>query len=212
MNLFNLPFSLMDQFYVNRKPFFIIILFLGISWFIFDTVWKNFFHNSNTNGSNKKYFIKSKRKGKPINQKILENYYREGLNDSDIDYFRQTMATALDNINQVETFAQKNPTLHKLNQKYRMNELLHTFFKAIVAKPQRIDTASDFLYKELPSLVVLYQKFNEIDNHIYQDKETQRVLELSQDSIKRAYEKINQEYHKFIAEDLETLHNAADNF
>lgn len=212
MNFFNLPFLLMDPIDNELGTIFTIFLFLGIALIITYIIWKNFFHNSNTIRTNKKHFLKTNPNNKRINRKILANYYKQGLNDSDIDYFRQIMASALKQINQIETISRKNQTLSSLTQEYQISQLLHGFFKEIVAKPQKIDVASDFLYKELPTLVTLYTKFNEIDGYIYKDHETKKVLKISQNAIKNAYQKINDEYHKFITEDLETLHDAANNF
>ncbi|BDR56148.1 5-bromo-4-chloroindolyl phosphate hydrolysis family protein [Xylocopilactobacillus apis] len=184
-----------------------IIIFIFLISAIGSIIWKSF-HYINTKSKCKE----QRNKGKNINKKVLANYHKEGLNDHDIDYFREMMATALKQINQIESISSKNKTLKSINKELNLEHLLHGFFKAIVAKPNRIDAASNFLFKELPSLTTIYQKYSEIDSYLYKDQDTEKVLNLSKEAIEKAYHKINEEYHKFISDDLQTLHDAADNF
>ncbi|BDR58235.1 5-bromo-4-chloroindolyl phosphate hydrolysis family protein [Xylocopilactobacillus apicola] len=170
------------------------------------------FYYLNTKSSSIEHIYKYSTRGRKISEKVLKNYYKEGLNDNDIRYFRETMATALKQINQIESLTDKNKTLSKLNQKLNLNKLLHGFFKEIVAKPSKIEEAGEFLYKELPALNTIYVKYSQIDSHLYKDQETDKVLQISIEAINNAYKKINEQYHKFIADDLDTLHEAANNF
>ena len=219
MNFDNVFFPMMfdpyGTFYDQSDPLIqtikLLILFsLGISFVI---IIVKFTHYLITKTNFKEYpSYKNNIKGKHISKKILENYYAEGLNDNDIEYFRDTMATALKEINQIESLGYKNKTLEQLNKTLNMNKLLHSFFKAIVEKPSKIENAGDFLYKQLPTLATLYTKYSEIDSHLYKDDETIEALEFSKNTINKAYSKINEQYHKFIAEDIETLNDAANNF
>lgn len=169
-------------------------------------------YNLNTKYASKEYRYKYSIKGKRINKKILKHYYEAGLNDKDIEFFRQTMATALKQINKIESLSDKNSTLTNINKDLNLSQLLHSFFKEIVNKPSKLDIASEFLYKDLPTLTKLYMKYVEIDSYLYKDKDTDRVLKISIEAIYNAYEKINEEYRKFISDDLSELNDTANTF
>lgn len=131
------------------------------------------------------------------NKDKIQHYYDQGLNDSEIEYFRSQMAVARDQIKSIESGVNQTAKLRAIEVRYNTIEVLQNFFKDIVEEPTRFTQASQFLYKFLPSLEDLIQKYNEINGHVAKNKQTYLILERSAQTIEQICEQITDEYVLF---------------
>ncbi|UUX34016.1 5-bromo-4-chloroindolyl phosphate hydrolysis family protein [Fundicoccus culcitae] len=142
------------------------------------------------------HFTQTKHQPK-VKQNIREHYYEQGLSDQDIDYFREQMAPAKEQIEHINEIFGQTAKLRAIEVRHNTNKVLQSFFKDIVEEPQRIAQASTFLYKYLPSLEDLILKYNEINSHVAKNKQTYIILDRSAQIIDELCQQISEEYVLF---------------
>ncbi|MDR1568243.1 MAG: 5-bromo-4-chloroindolyl phosphate hydrolysis family protein [Streptococcaceae bacterium] len=145
---------------------------------------------------------KKEARGKPDKEK---QYHAAGLNDQDIEAFRSTMAEAKQNIIDWERNITKSPTLSQINHETNGLTAAKELFKEIVETPKRITEADTFLYKHLPSVVSLTDKYLKITEHKIKAESTLETLAKSEGVIWQVSEQIALDYTSFISEVLEDL-------
>lgn len=159
-----------------------------------------------------KYFLKlfNRRYPKPvkhqnISKSMLKHYQLIGLSDDEVQLFRKTMQEAKSNIQHLEATTQASPQLKAIALKHRTINISQAYFKALVSEPKRLIEADSFLYKHLPNLVHLSQKYLEINQHEVKTTATYEVLEKSLKSINDLSSEIANDYTKFVADDIDDL-------
>lgn len=133
----------------------------------------------------------------PNNKDMMQHYYEQDLTDSEITYFREQMATAKEQILTIETELNQTAKLRAIEVRYNTVQVMQSFFKDIIEEPKRVNQASQFIYKFLPSLEDLAQKYNEINGHVAKNKQTYLILEKSAQTIENLCEQITDEYVLF---------------
>lgn len=126
-----------------------------------------------------------------------QHYRQQGLSDQEIDFLREQMAPAKVHIEAIEQAFQENAKLRSIELKYNTIKVCQQQFKDIVNDPTRLAEASDFLYKYLPSLEDILQKYNEINGHITKNKQSYLIMERSCEIIEQLCQKINDHYLQF---------------
>lgn len=132
-----------------------------------------------------------------VKQNIRDHYYEQGLTDQEIDYFRDQMAPAKEQIEHINDIFGQTAKLRAVEVRNNTNKVLQSFFKDIVEDPQRLPQASTFLYKYLPSLEDLILKYNEINGHVAKNKQTYLILDRSAQIIDELCQQISEEYVLF---------------
>lgn len=87
----------------------------------------------------------------------LAHYRHLGMSNADIRFFRSTMQTAAQQIQQLETNMAAAPKLKAIELHDEPVKVSQATFKALVQTPQKLTLAADFLYRHLPRLVQLSQ-------------------------------------------------------
>lgn len=139
------------------------------------------------------------------NKDMYEHYKKHGLDHKEIDYFRQQMATAKEQIETIEKNVQQTAKLRAIETRNNSIKVCQSFFKDIVNHPQKIGQANQFLYRFLPSLVDLTDKYNEINNHVAKNKQTYQILEKSAQTIDLVCQQITDEYIMFHKNEIDDL-------
>lgn len=142
---------------------------------------------------------------KSMSSKMLKHYEKSGLSGDEIDLFRDTMRTTEKQIERLEQNLNSNPTLHALENKEQPVRVSKALFKEIVKEPQNLSKISDFLYKHLPTLLHLSDKYLEINQHEVKTEDAYTVLDQSLDVMRQLSQKIKQDYADFVADDLDDI-------
>lgn len=132
--------------------------------------------------------------------------YREaGLSEQEIAFFREQMATAKEQIIAVEREFNRTAKLKAIETRHNTVKVAKNFFKELVNDPTHLSSASYFLYKLLPSLEDLVEKYNEINGHVAKNKQTYLILEKSAATIEQVCQQINDAYVQFHQSDYEEM-------
>ncbi|MCD2255299.1 5-bromo-4-chloroindolyl phosphate hydrolysis family protein [Agrilactobacillus fermenti] len=140
-----------------------------------------------------------------LSHRLMEHYKQAGLSDSDIVFFRQTMAEAEKTIRHLDKAINDTPKLKTIDLNLDIIKVSKSMFAAIVKEPQRMAEASDFLYKHLPTITKLSDKYIEISHHEIKTTDTWEVLAKSLDVIKNLGNQIRKDYTTFVADDLDDM-------
>ncbi len=135
----------------------------------------------------------------------IKAYQEAGLSKDDISYFREQMAPVRDNIFQLEETINETAKLRAINQRHNIVETCQDYFRSIVEEPNRIGEAGTFIYKLLPNITDLVDKYNEINGHVAKNKQTYLILDRSAQMIERIGEEINADYIQFHKATYEAL-------
>lgn len=139
---------------------------------------------------------------KPNHEK---RYHDAGLNDQEIETFRSTMNEAKENIIALEKNIKASPKLQAIDIETKATVAAKALFKEIVEDPKKITQADVFLYKRLPNIVNLTEKYVKITQHKIKAETTVETLKKSEMVIRQVSEQIANDYTKFVADDLEEL-------
>lgn len=134
---------------------------------------------------------------KKMKGNMRDHYYKAGLDDAEIDYFRQQMAEAKSHILELEKNIQATVKLKAIDQEHNVVATTKHYFKDIVQEPQRIASAGHFLYKLLPTIHDLTSKYNEINQHVAKNKQTYLILNRSAEVINDLAKEITEDYLSF---------------
>lgn len=153
---------------------------------------------------------KTKKKGKKnklpdLNVEKEKHYHDLGMSDQEIAFFRETMATAREQIIQLEKNMNSTAKLKAINLRNDTVRAAKAMFKEMVRDPQKLHQADRFLYTHLPNLLDLTAKYNEINQHEIKSKETYTKLAQSAEVIEEVSQLIVADYQKFVADDLEDM-------
>lgn len=181
--------GMMGMHHASPLSFFAFIGALLITWL----VWQLFLTP------------RPKKKVKTIDAKMLKHYQKAGMSDDDIHFFRETMATAKKQIDQLARNMQQTTKLKAINLHFEPVKVSQASFKTIVAQPQKLHAASDFLYRHLPTMVDLTAKYNAISQHEVKDKDTYAVLDKSAEVITQLAQQFRTDYETLVADDLEDI-------
>ncbi|MFC0233464.1 5-bromo-4-chloroindolyl phosphate hydrolysis family protein [Vagococcus entomophilus] len=140
-----------------------------------------------------------------ISENKSQHYHDFGMTDQEINFFRETMSTAKDQIEELTTYTHELSKLQAINLRHDTLNVARAMFKALVAEPTRLHLADQFLYTDLPSLVELSEKYIQVNQHEIKNRETYAKLEESAQAIDTLSKKIVTDYEHFVAEDLEDL-------
>lgn len=149
-------------------------------------------------------------------------YQSKGLSKEDIQYFRETMQKAKEQIITIETQMKQSGKLRAIENRNNTVTLSKAMFKEITNEPQRLHEVDKFLYVHLSSLADLVVKYREIENHKAKSKATYDILEKSARTIDRMCGQIAEDYVNFKQDDIEdmdievelakrSIHNAQSN-
>ncbi|MFD0897936.1 5-bromo-4-chloroindolyl phosphate hydrolysis family protein [Loigolactobacillus binensis] len=142
---------------------------------------------------------------KNIDHELLDHYQAAGMSADDIQFFRETMHTAKDQIDQLNQNMQKAPKLRAIELHAEPVKVSRATFKTIVAHPQKLHLASDFLYRHLPTMVDLTAKYIAINQHEVKDKDTYTVLEQSAAAINELAQQFRTDYETLVADDFAAI-------
>lgn len=138
----------------------------------------------------------------PLSNRMQAHYRKLGMQDEDITFFRAQMAEAREKIDHLQANVEKSPKLKAVDLNYGMVRVSQAMFQAIVDDPMHLANAGDFLYRHLPSLVNLTDKYIEISHHEVKTKDTWTVLAKSIEVITQLSQTIQADYTAFVHSDL----------
>ncbi|MDK8502146.1 5-bromo-4-chloroindolyl phosphate hydrolysis family protein [Aerococcus sp. UMB1112A] len=95
------------------------------------------------------YYLKKRHSAPHLSRKNYQHYKEHGLSDQDIQYFRQEMATSLEQIERI--LALLAQTGRKSHGQVKAQEI-KAYFHAIQQDPHLLADSADFRYQLLPSL------------------------------------------------------------
>ncbi|AQP54438.1 hypothetical protein BW732_09495 [Vagococcus penaei] len=134
-----------------------------------------------------------------------EHYSEIGMSDSEIKFFRQTMAETKEQIVTLEKNMTDVTKLRTIDLKYQTVKASKAVFKELVKKPQKLHQANDFLYTHLPNIVELTNRYVEINNHDIKNKQTYDALTKCVGTIESMSTLIVDDYNNLVKDDLEDL-------
>ena len=107
----------------------------------------------------------------------IERYHEAGLSDTDIKIFRENLSEAKENIKTWEKLLKKEDDLQVVESVTGGLEASKQTFKYIVQNPQELTKQNEFLYKDLPNMVKLSEKFIEMKKQSVRTEEINRDLD-----------------------------------
>ncbi len=147
---------------------------------------------------------------KPVSAERKKLYQKKGLSNEDIDFFRETMNNAKEQILQLEENINATGKLRAIANRYDTLNLVKILFKDIVDEPDRLHEVDQFLYVHLPSLTELTGKYVQINQHKAKSKQTFEVLEKSAGTIDEMCQQISKDYLHFRSRDINDLANEVE--
>ncbi|MFD2254259.1 5-bromo-4-chloroindolyl phosphate hydrolysis family protein [Lactococcus formosensis] len=153
------------------------------------------------NKSNKK----NKTAKKPPRKENIQRYQEAGLSESDIEIFRDTLADAKENIEKWETNTKKNDELEVVESVTGGLEASKLLFKHIVQNPTQLTKQNDFLYKDLPNMVKLTEKYLEMQKQSVKSEEVSRDMDETLLLIKTLAMNISKNYHEILMDDVNVI-------
>ncbi len=134
-----------------------------------------------------------------------EHYAEFGMTAQEIDFFRDTMSQAKQNIATLESNMEQVAKLKAINLRYDTLKISKAMFKELVKEPNKLHQSDRFLYNHLPNLVELTNKYVEISNHELKNKNTFDVLNQSAIAIEEVSQLIGKDYVNLVSDDLDDL-------
>lgn len=145
-------------------------------------------------------------KDKSFNPKEnIERYHEAGLSDSDIKIFRENLAEAKENIEVWEMSMKKDEDLQVVESVTGGLDASKQTFKYIVQHPQELTQQNEFLYKDLPNMVKLTEKFLEMKKQSVKTEEIRRDLDETLLLIKTLSAHISKNYHEILMDDVNVI-------
>lgn len=150
------------------------------------------------------------RKQRPADEKKLPKlssdkeafYVSKGLEKEDIQYFRQTMQKAKQQIRDIEINMLATGKLKAIENRNNTIHLTKSMFREIIKEPNRLHEVDQFLYVHLPSLADLSGKYNEINNHQAKSKATYDMLDKASQTLDKMCQQIAEDYVQFKSDDI----------
>lgn len=142
---------------------------------------------------------------KPISDERRAYYHEHGLSDEDIQFFRETMNTAKEQIIKADQHFSASSKLKAIRNRTSVIQICQNLFKEIVKAPDRLSEADQFLYVHLPSLEKLTNKYCQISQHQKKARDTYTVLDQSVQTIEKICTAIIEDYLRFMEADVRKL-------
>lgn len=150
-------------------------------------------------------------KDKTMNLKgNIERYHEAGLSDSDIKIFRENLAEAKDSIETWEAKIKKDDDLQVVESVTGGLDASKQTFKYIVQHPQELTKQNDFLYKDLPNMVKLTEKYLDMKKQAVRTEEIKRDLDKTLLLIKTLSHSISKNYHEILMDDVNVIKQQVD--
>ncbi|KZK37346.1 5-bromo-4-chloroindolyl phosphate hydrolysis family protein [Lactococcus taiwanensis] len=150
-------------------------------------------------------------KDKTMNLKgNIERYHEAGLSDSDIKIFRENLAEAKDSIETWEAKIKKDDDLQVVESVTGGLDASKQTFKYIVQHPQELTKQNDFLYKDLPNMVKLTEKYLDMKKQAVRTEEIKRDLDETLLLIKTLSHSISKNYHEILMDDVNVIKQQVD--
>lgn len=143
----------------------------------------------------------------PVSDERRAYYHEHGLSDEDIQFFRETMNTAKEQIVKADQHFSSSSKLKAIRNRTSVIQICQNLFKEIVKAPDRLSEADQFLYVHLPSLEKLTHKYCQISQHQKKAKDTYTVLDQSAQTIEKMCTAIIEDYLRFMEADVRELSN-----
>lgn len=162
-------------------------------------------------GSKKNYLKRNSQK--KASKDMIQHYRDAGLSDDEITYLRDQLAQLREHIYALEEQMNATAKLRAIDVRHNTLEISQQFFQDIVNEPKRFGEAGDVIYRIIPSLVDLTEKYNEVSEHIAKNKQTYVILEKSAQTIDNLAQRLTEEYfnfHKSTFQDLDDEINLAN--
>ena len=140
-----------------------------------------------------------------VSQQREKHYQNLGMEDQQIVFFRETMATAKKQIVQLEKNRHGVAKLKAIDLRNDTVKAAKAMFKELVKAPTKLHQADRFLYNHLPNLVDLTNKYLEINEHDIKTKNTYDALEKSSLVIDEVSQLLVSDYEAFMSDDLDEL-------
>lgn len=153
---------------------------------------------------------KGKKELRPVSKEREDFYRSRGLSEEDIQFFRETMNNAKNQILQIEENISQTGKLRAIANRNNTLNLIKVLFKDIVNEPERLHDVDQFLYVHLPSLAELTNKYVQINQHQAKSKQTFDVLEKSAQTIDNMCKQISKDYVRFRSSDIRDLANEVE--
>lgn len=148
---------------------------------------------------------KNKTAKKPPRKENIQRYQEAGLSESDIEIFRDTLADAKENIEKWEANTKKNEELEVVESVTGGFEASKLLFKHIVQNPTQLTKQNDFLYKDLPNMVKLTEKYLEMQKQSVKSEEVSRDMDETLLLIKTLATNISKNYHEILMDDVNVI-------
>nr|UKS68926.1 5-bromo-4-chloroindolyl phosphate hydrolase [Lactococcus garvieae] len=148
---------------------------------------------------------KNKTAKKPPRKENIQRYQEAGLSESDIEIFRDTLADAKENIEKWEANTKKNEELEVVESVTGGLESSKLLFKHIVQNPTQLTKQNDFLYKDLPNMVKLTEKYLEMQKQSVKSEEVSRDMDETLLLIKTLATNISKNYHEILMDDVNVI-------
>lgn len=148
---------------------------------------------------------KTKKDLQAVSKEREKFYLSRGLSEEDIQFFRETMNNAKEQILQIEENVNQVGKLRAIANRNNTLNLIKVLFKDIVNEPERLHEVDQFLYVHLPSLAELTSKYVQINQHQAKSKQTFDVLEKSAQTIDEMCQQISKDYVEFRSTDISSL-------
>lgn len=150
-------------------------------------------------------------KDKTMNLKgNIERYHEAGLSDSDIKIFRENLAEAKDSIETWEAKIKKDDDLQVVESVTGGLDASKQTFKYIVQHPQELTKQNDFLYKDLPNMVKLTEKYLDMKKQAVRTEEIKRDLDETLLLIKTLSHSISKNYHEILMDEVNVIKQQVD--
>ena len=183
----------------GRLSFFNLVLLLILAFFVIKLIVGLSLMRNNQKDE-------PKSRNKAANLRVnMERYHEAGLSDSDIKIFRENLAEAKANIENWEANNKKNDDLQVVESVTGGLEASKLTFKYIVQNPQELTKQNEFLYKDLPNIVKLTEKYLEMKRQAVQSEDISRDLDETLLLIKTLSSHISKNYHEILMEDVNVI-------
>lgn len=142
---------------------------------------------------------------KPARKENIRRYQEAGLSESDIEIFRETLGDAKENIEKWEANTNKNDELEVVESVTGGLEASKLLFKHIVQNPTQLTKQNDFLYKDLPNMVKLTEKYLEMQKQSIKTQEVSRDMDETLLLIKTLSANFSKNYHEILMDDVNVI-------
>ncbi|WP_338147170.1 MULTISPECIES: 5-bromo-4-chloroindolyl phosphate hydrolysis family protein [Lactococcus] len=153
----------------------------------------------------RKSIKKDKPPKKPARKENIQRYQEAGLSESDIEIFRDTLADAKENIEKWEANTKRSDELEVVDSVTGGIEASKLLFKYIVQNPTQLTKQNEFLYKDLPNMVKLTEKYIEMQKQSVKSQEIKRDMDETLLLIKTLSANISKNYHDILMDDVNVI-------